>query len=132
MKGFKKRGGERVGKGNYWDIETGERIHIDEMGVLPGNSSKTYYSVPPAVILAVGPFLGLAYAMFLPFIGIAMVVAMIFRKLFAGAASAAWKGATFNWSPSAAYLSGKKSKDAGKDEGRADNENASGGDLKDV
>jgi hypothetical protein len=105
---IKKIGGETVGKGNYWNFSTGERVRIEGRGVLPGGPSQTYYKFPPAVILAAGPVLGLAYAVFLPFIGIAMLFAVLSKKVFGGALRTAWKGATFGWKPSEAYLAGKK------------------------
>ncbi len=57
--------------------------------------------------------LGLAYAVFLPFIGVAMLIAVLSKKLFGGAIRTAWKGAAFSWKPSEAYLAGRKRK-AGK------------------
>lgn len=104
------RSGETVGKGNYWNFATGDRVHMDVKGVLPGRPGDTYYKAPPAVILAVGPVLGLIYAVFLPFIGIAMLLKIAARKVFGGAVETAWKGATFSWKPSEAYLAGKKAK----------------------
>ncbi len=36
---LKNIGGETVGKGNYWNFSTGERVQIEDRGVLPGDSS---------------------------------------------------------------------------------------------
>ncbi len=108
MLGLKKIGGEAVGAGNYWNFSTGERVRIEESGVLPGDASDSYYKVPPVVILAAGPILGLAYAVFLPFIGIAMLLTVLSKKLFGGVVHSAQKGAAFSWKPSEAYLAGKK------------------------
>ncbi len=112
---LKNIGGEQVGKGNYWNFSTGERVQIEDRGILPGNSSDSYYRFPPIVMLIAGPILGLAYAVFLPFIGLAMLATVLARKLFGGAARTARKGAAFSWKPSEAYLSGRKRK-AGKPE----------------
>jgi len=102
------KGGENVGKGTYWDFQTGKRVHIDSEGILPGDEKTTYYRVHPAVLLAIGPVLGLIYAVFLPFIGIGMLVAAVSGKLLGGVAEGLWKGASFSWRPTEAYLAGKK------------------------
>jgi hypothetical protein len=108
MSGLKKIGGESVVAGNYWNFSTGERVRIEGRGVLPGDSSQKYYKVPPVVILVAGPILGLAYAVFLPFIGIVMLLTVAGKKVFGGALQTAQKGASFSWKPSEAYLAGKK------------------------
>ena len=111
MKGWKKIGGETVGTGTYWNFSTGERVNIEGKGILPGDASQAYYKFRPAVILLAGPVLGLVYAVFLPFIGIAMFVAILLKKLFGGALQAAQKEASFSWKPSEAYLAGKKGRE---------------------
>ena len=107
---LKNIGGERVGKGNYWNFSTGERVHMEASGVLDGDASQTYYRLSPAAILVAGPIIGLAYAAFLPFIGIAMLADLLLKKAFGGIVQNAWKGAAFSWQPSESYLSGKKGK----------------------
>ena len=126
MLGLKRIGGERVGKGNYWNLSTGERVHIEETGILPGDASKTYYRFHPAVVLVAGPALGLAYAIFLPFIGIAMAVAVLSKKLFVGVTNRVWQGAAFSWKPSEAYLAGKKRKAGKTDEKTAEDVDEAG------
>jgi hypothetical protein len=116
MLGLKKIGGQRVKAGNYWNLATGERIHIDEGGALPGDAGAVYYKLHPAVMLFAAPVLGLIYAVFLPFIGIAMLFVVAFRKVFGGAAESLWRGASFGWKPSEAYLAGKKHKKGKKEE----------------
>ena len=101
-------GGERVGLGNYWNFSTGDRVHMEGEGILPGDKSQTYYKAPPAAILAAAPILGLVYAVFLPFIGIAMLASVILKKLFGGLSQSAYRGAAFSWKPSEAYLAGKR------------------------
>lgn len=73
-------GGETVGAGFYmdvadWNIETCSGAG----GVLPGDATKTYRKVPTVVLLVAAPLLGAAFAMFLPFIGLALV-AQYFAK----------------------------------------------------
>ncbi len=102
------KGGEKVQKGNYWNVANGERVHLRSGGVLPGDSSVSYLKFHPAALLIIGPLMGLAYAIFLPFTAIAMVVWVILQKVFGGLAEAVWKAAVFSWRPSEAYFSGRK------------------------
>lgn len=115
MLGLKHIGGEKVKGGNYWNFSTGERVTIEKGGVLPGDSSTTYYKAHPALILLAGPVLGLVYAAFLPFIGIAVLLKVITTKLFGGVMVGISKLAIFNWRPAEAHLAGKKSKKEAKD-----------------
>ena len=103
-------GGETVTKGNYWNFSNGDRISMENGGVLPGDGTATYYKASPFVILAAGPVLGLIYAAFLPFIGLAIIAKMLFAKLFGGTLEGLSRVAAFNWSPSEAYLAGKQQK----------------------
>ena len=107
---LKHTGGETVTKGNYWNFSTGDRISMDNSGVLPGNRTATYYKASPLVILAAGPVLGLIYAAFLPFIGLAIIAKMVFTKLFGRTLEGLARVAAFNWSPAEAYLAGKRDK----------------------
>lgn len=108
-------GGADVEKGTYWNFTTGERISIEGKGILPGGSATTYYRVNPLAILVAGPVMGLVYAVFLPFIGIAMLARMIVQKAFGGAFESVAKGASFGWRPVEAYLAGKKDSKSGKE-----------------
>ena len=114
MARIKHIGGEKVGAGNYWNISTGERMILNAEGTLPGNGSVTYYRAHPAVVLAAGPFLGLLYAAFLPFIGLAIVLHTITSKIFTFGVDEFSKVATFNWAPARAYLTGRRQKKAAK------------------
>lgn len=103
-------GGERVGKGNYWNFSTGERVYMEEAGTLPGDETQRYYRVPPIIILIVGPILGLMYFLIFPFIGVAVFAAVLFKKLSGRFARSAHRGAAFGWKPSEAYLARTKHK----------------------
>jgi hypothetical protein len=107
-------GGETVTKGNYWNFSNGDRISMDNGGVLPGGRTTTYYKASPLVILSAGPVLGLIYAAFLPFIGLAIIAKMVFTKLFGRTSEGLSRVGTFNWSPSKAYLAGRRQKKAAK------------------
>jgi hypothetical protein len=114
-------GGETVGKGTYWNLGNGERIDIAEQGILPGDAKKTFYRMPAAAVLVAAPVLGLMYAAFLPFIGIAMVVKLVAQKVGGGVMETVQGSASFGWRPSESYLSGRK-KRAKKDEASKDSE----------
>jgi len=79
---FRFSGGERVKKGHYWNFSTGERVRFEEEGILPGGGKDIYLRASSVlVLLVVAPFLGLAYAFFLPTVGIAMLAIAAVRKI---------------------------------------------------
>jgi hypothetical protein len=102
------KGGEKVSKGNYWNLTNGQRVIVRNEETLPGDDTSTYYKINPVIILAAGPVLGLLYAAFLPFIGIAMVMQLLLAKMFAVTAGEVARVSTFNWSPAASFLAGRK------------------------
>ena len=113
---LKHNGGDRVGKGTYWNLTNGERIDIRDEGILPGDVKKAYYKMPAAAIIVVGPVLGLMYAAFLPFIGIAMAVKLIGQKVGGEMRDLAHGSASFAWVPGASYLTGRNKKETKKEE----------------
>ena len=102
------QGGQEVGPGNYWNLLTGERAQFEATGVLPMVEAGKYYRIPTGLMLLAAPLMGFAYALFLPFIGIAMMFAAIGQKIFGGLGDSLWHAASFGWQPSEAYLAGKK------------------------
>jgi hypothetical protein len=104
------RGGQRVGKGTYWNFSAGERVDIVEEGVLAGNSNTVYHRLPATGILVIGPIVGLLYAAFLPIIGIAMAVKLAAQKVAGRAPAPVRSGASFGWRPGESYLAGMKKK----------------------
>ncbi len=115
------KAGSKVGKGTYWNFANGERIDVSDEGVLPGGKKTAYFRLPATGIIVLGPIIGLLYAAFLPFIGIAMLVKVVFQKVAAVAFSSARSGASFGWRPSESYLAGQKKK-----EGSAEKESDEG------
>jgi hypothetical protein len=105
---LERKGGSRVEKGNYWKVKDGERVHLEEAGLLPGDESVSYLKFHPAALIVIGPLMGLVYAIFLPFAAIAMVLWVGIHKVFGGLADSLWKAAAFSWQPSEAYLAGRK------------------------
>jgi hypothetical protein len=114
-------GGDKVGKGTYWNLTNLERVDIMDEGILPGNGKKAFYRMPAAAIIIAAPVIGLVYAAFLPFIGIAMLVKLVAVKVGGGARDMVLGKAHFGFRPSESYLAGKKRKaDKGKDEAEPD------------
>jgi hypothetical protein len=81
--GFSKhKGGDQVTFGFYWNrTEWEAQIVPAAGGVLTGDAATRYLRMPALALLVVMPLMGAAYAIFLPFIGIAMFVAFLFGRL---------------------------------------------------
>jgi len=103
-------GGHTVQAGTYWNMANGNRVQMDQEGVLPGSGTTRYLKAPVAVMLMAAPVIGLVFAVFLPFIGIAMTLNLIGKKLVEGVVSAAAGSVSFGWRPIEAYLAGRKTK----------------------
>ncbi len=108
---LKYKGGQKVGKGTYWNFGTGERIDISDEGILPGDRRAVYFRMPATGILVFGPIMGLLYAIFLPFIGIAMLVKLVIQKVVGEVKMSTRSAASFGWRPSESYLAGKKNEE---------------------
>lgn len=104
------KGGHTVKAGTYWNLSNGSRVQLDQEGVLPGSGTTRYIKAPVAVMLMAAPVIGLVFAVFLPFIGIAMTLGLIGRKVAEGVVSAAAGSVSFGWRPIEAYLAGRKTK----------------------
>ena len=112
-------GGQIVTAGTYWDLENGNRVQMDQEGALPGSGKTRYLKAPVAVMLMAAPIIGLVFAVFLPFIGIAMTLNLIGKKIVEGVVSSAAGSVSFGWRPIEAYLAGRRT----KKEARAKKEN---------
>lgn len=110
------RGGNKVQRGTYWDLAKGERVDVLAEGILPGDGKTLFVKMPVAAVLLAGPFIGLLYAVFLPFIGIAMTLVLVGRKLVTGLVHVAVKSTSFGWRPIESYLDGKQRKKRGMKE----------------
>ena len=73
-----------------------------------GDRKAVYYRMPAMGILVFGPLMGLLYAIFLQFIGIAMPVKLVIQKVVGEVSLSTRSAATFGWRPSESYLAGKK------------------------
>jgi hypothetical protein len=115
------RGTQEVDPGLYFSMKKFSLKSIDDRGPLPGTADDEYRRVPMLIVLAFAPLLGLAYVMFLPFIGFAMVTWLVGHKALQLGASAATEMARVlrpGWEPSFAFLS--RSKPAKKEEKQED------------
>ena len=68
-------GGEAVKAGFYWNRgKMGAEVIPAAGGTLPGTNETVYNRIPWPVLLVVAPVMGGAFAMFLPFLGLGMLV----------------------------------------------------------
>lgn len=113
----KRIGGTAVKSGFYWNLGRWEMTMVPKQGgLLPGDAGDRYLKVPVVALLVLAPLMGAVYAMFLPFIGFALLFSFLFKKLF-GATRAGVVGAAATmgpaWRPGEAYLAGKKKEEEG-------------------
>jgi fructose-1,6-bisphosphatase/inositol monophosphatase family enzyme len=106
-------GGNKAGKGTYWNFMTGQRVELEQEGMLPGDEKARYIKASGAVVLLLGPVLGLLFAVFLPFIGIAMAVTLAGKKVAAVVSDLAARSMSFGWRPVESYLGGKQKRKKG-------------------
>jgi hypothetical protein len=104
------KGGHKVIAGTYWDTSTGERIDVEQEQALPGNEHQIYIRAKSGLVLIAGPIIGLVFALFLPFIGIAMTLGQAGKKVADSAVGHAAQSVAFGWRPIEAYLAGRKRK----------------------
>jgi hypothetical protein len=73
------KGGETVKAGFYWNRgKWAAEVVPAEGATLPGAPEIVYTRIPWPVLLVVAPAMGGAFAMFLPFLGLAMLVKYTF------------------------------------------------------
>ena len=75
------RGTETVEPGLYFNLRQLSFKSVDEEGPLPGEPEDIYRRVPMLALLLVGPVMGLAFVVFLPFIAFAMVGWIVTSKV---------------------------------------------------
>ena len=80
------QGGEKVNAGFYLNSGTWEVTTLSgKGGTLPGGKDAQFVRVPTLGALMFAPLMGAVYAVFLPFIGIALVAQYAAKKAVAGA-----------------------------------------------
>jgi hypothetical protein len=105
------QGNQKVEPGLYFNLRQLSFKSIEEKGPLPGAEEDVYRRVPVAALLVAGPVLGLAFVVFLPFVGFALLGWLVAGKAAAWLADA---GLAFGrvirpaWRPAAAFLSRAK------------------------
>ena len=115
------RGTETVEPGLYLNLRQLSFKSMDETGCLPGKVEDVYRRVPTLALLLVGPLMGLAFVVFLPFIAFVMVGWLLVVKsthLAADAMRGAVRVLRPGWEPSLAFLS--RSKPARTEHGETD------------
>ena len=72
-------GGQTVKAGFYWNTgKWGAEVVPAEGGMLPGDGATKYTRLGWPVLLVVAPAMGAAFAMFLPFLGLALLAKYAF------------------------------------------------------
>lgn len=104
-------GGQRVGRGTYWNPRYGGLVEIKAEGVLPGGPERVYRRVSLVPLFLMVTVLGGIYVILLPLIINVMGVYLLCRRIFGGALLQAKRSVGFGWRPTEAYLSGMKKKD---------------------
>ncbi len=105
---FRFKGGQKVGKGTYWNIADGARVDIRDEGVLPGDDSAKYTRFPAGIVLLAGPVIGLFYVIAMPFMAVGTIVTLLTKKIVSGLLNLLGSLISFGWRPSEAHLTGKK------------------------
>lgn len=84
--GFKRyNGGDVVPPGFYWNLKQWEaQIVPRPCAALKDEPTSRYLRMPLVALLIVAPLMGAVYAFFLPFIGFALVIAYLVRRIGGG------------------------------------------------
>lgn len=115
-------GRQTVDAGIYLNTATWHIEMLNAAGTMPGTELQTYYRIPMIAMLAAAPLLGLAFVMFLPFVGFAMTLTLIGTKAMRWVGDAVTEGARVmrpSWAPALAFLT--RSKPATHDAPTAEN-----------
>ena len=104
------KGGQKVGKGTYWDVWSGRRVDVSQEDVLPGRHESTYLKMQPSVMLLLGLVTGAFYAFSFPFIVIGTMLTTVGCRLLERVIWLVGTSMSMDWRPKNAYLAGKKKK----------------------
>jgi hypothetical protein len=76
------KGGSKTKGGLYWKKGEWEIVTVEgKNGVLPGTEDTEYFRIPGTLFAPVALILGLAFYVFLPLLGFAMVLSVIGKKV---------------------------------------------------
>lgn len=104
-------GRQTVQAGIYLNTKTYAIETLSQFGELPGTEFETYRRIPMIVMLAAAPLLGLAFVMFLPLIGFAMMLRLVGTKVAQMVTNVAADGVRVlrpSWAPALAFLTRSK------------------------
>lgn len=105
------RGGDTVRGGYYWNAQKWDATFVEgDQGVLPGSAAERYRRVPVPVLLVGAPIMGALFVMFLPFIGIALLVQQMARagaELAGDVLERVLMSVSPTWRPGMAFLAGR-------------------------
>jgi len=104
-------GTQNVEAGLFYSVRPFKLTTMDQNGPLPGADDRIYHRVPMILMLALAPLLGLAFVIFLPFIGFAMVARIAGEKAVELGGTLATQGARVlqpAWAPARAFLTRAK------------------------
>ena len=105
---FVYKGGQKVRKGTYWNLDNWKRIDVAKEEVLPESEKGTYLKIAPVFMLIISPVLGLFFFVFLPVATIVLFFVLSARKTWRWMIGLIRRLAYFEWRPSEAYLTGKQ------------------------
>lgn len=76
------KGGDTVKAGFYWNRGAwGAEVVPAEGGTLPGAPATAFVRIPWPLLLVIAPVMGGAFAMFLPFLGVALLVQFAWARI---------------------------------------------------
>jgi hypothetical protein len=105
------RGGDLVKGGYYWHLEKWDATFVEApAGELPGGPGEVYRRIPTALMLLAAPIMGALFVIFLPFIGIALLLQHIGRAAMQAAGETlerVLRSLSPAWRPGMAFLAGK-------------------------
>lgn len=77
-----RKGGSKTRDGLYWKKGEWEIVTVEgENGMLPGTEDVQYVRIPGTLFGPVALIMGLGFFLFLPFIGFAMLISVIVKKI---------------------------------------------------
>lgn len=78
-----KRGGQLTKGGTYFNLRSWEFITVAKpQGNLPGSEGQPYFRVPVALVLMLGPILGLFFVVLLPLAGLLAIPVALGRGVY--------------------------------------------------
>jgi hypothetical protein len=85
-----RKGGSKTKGGLYWKKCEWEIVTVEgKNGTLPGTGDIEYLRIPGVLVAPLALIMGLAFYLFLPFIGFVMLLSVIAKKIWGGFAPAA-------------------------------------------